>query len=135
MCPSSLKTKVMGSGGGSTWDGYGHSKPVEIYSATTVHKDLYLLNDNGQEKHFALTDWNIAARTGHILQVIWVIAQDKEVGSYVAVLTYVAGSFWLFILGGIGTWIYWSRQKQALVAELKQAVMGVFIWRRAIKLC
>lgn len=159
-----LETKVTGSGGGgSTWDGYGHTRPVEIHSTTTVHDDLYLLNANGQEKHFALTDWRISARIGHTMQVLWLIAENEQTGPYVAVynknlnqcfwkndalqelanahyrkqfwgsllavavLAYVVGSFWLLFLGGIGTWIYWSKQKQVLVAEFKKAVTAQLI--------
>ena len=159
-----LETNVTGGGGGGMmWNGYGHTQPVEIHSTTTVHDDFYLLNPNGQERHFALANWNVSARTGHTMQVFWLIAGNRKKGPYVAVynknletffwkddillkladahyfiklwgswfvvavLAYMVNSVWFLVLGGIGVWIYWFKQKLTLVAEFKKAITAQMI--------
>lgn len=80
------ETHISGSGGGgATWDGYGTTAPINIQSSTTLHEDLYLMNDSGQEKHFKMRNWDITGRIGHTMQVVWVIAPRRKTGPYVAV--------------------------------------------------
>lgn len=156
------ETHISGSGGGgATWDGYGVTEPINIQSSTTLHEDLYLMNKDGQEKHFKMQNWDIAGRTGHKMQVVWVIAPTRQSGPYVAVYNhdlnttnwadnqiqklaaahyafqkwgsflvvavvgYVMGSFWVFLIGVVMVWLYWAAKQQHLVREIKNTVVQI----------
>lgn len=74
------ETRIAATGGGS--DGAGGTRPMSIASATVTHDDVFLVDDGGQEKLVRLEDWNVGAREGNELHVVWVI-DDKGVGHYV----------------------------------------------------
>lgn len=78
------ETKVTGSGGGgATWDGYGGTAPVNIKSETTIHDEFFLLNEDGVEKDFHLTNWDVPLRAGHFVQVIWLFPPKSSTGWHV----------------------------------------------------
>lgn len=83
-------TEVKGSGGGGsgyTYRGTGMSSqaPIRITSTTTTHDDMILQAADGQEEAFQLLDFDLAARDGHTLTVLWAIKRGKASGSYFAV--------------------------------------------------
>lgn len=83
-------TEVRGSGGGGggyTYRGTGMSSqaPIRITSTTTTHDDMILQAPDGQEEAFQLLDFDLAARDGHTLTVLWAIRRGKSSGSYFAV--------------------------------------------------
>ena len=43
------------------------------------------MDDNGQEHDVTLSNWNVTLRTGHRIQIIWVIPENKQEGPYVVV--------------------------------------------------
>ena len=76
------ETRVHG-GGGATYNGTGGTAPVT--SSTTIHDQFFLMDDNGQEHDVTLSNWNVTLRTGHRIQIIWVIPENKKEGPYVVV--------------------------------------------------
>lgn len=49
-----------------------HTSPVSITSSTSVHDDVYLLTETGEEVFLQLVNWeNAGIRKGHQIQVIW----------------------------------------------------------------
>jgi hypothetical protein len=83
-------TEVHGSGGGGSgysYQGTGMSSqaPIRITSTTTTHDDMILQAADGQEEAFQLLDFDLAARDGHTLTVLWAIRHGKTSGSYFAV--------------------------------------------------
>lgn len=81
-----LETKVSGSGGGgAVYQGSGAVAPVSITSSTTVHDHFFLIDESGKEISVKLSNWDIALRTGHVVQMIWVIPGKFTSGPYVTV--------------------------------------------------
>lgn len=80
------ETKVTGSGGGgAVYNGSGAVAPVSIQSSTTVHDQMFLIDDTGYEKAINLQNWNLSVRTGHIVQILWAITGKENEGPYVTV--------------------------------------------------
>lgn len=78
------EVRVTGSGGGgATWDGYGGTAPINITSETIVHDEFFLLNEQGKEKDFHLTNWKMPLRVGHKVQIIWIYPPNDNTGWYV----------------------------------------------------
>lgn len=49
-----------------------HTSPVSVSSSTSVHDDVYLLTETGEEVFIQLVNWeNAGIRKGHQIQVIW----------------------------------------------------------------
>ncbi|MFT3824520.1 MAG: hypothetical protein QM731_11390 [Chitinophagaceae bacterium] len=81
-----METIVSGGGGGGySYKGTGGSAPVSISSRTVVHDQLFLVDETGKEHAFQLQDFNVAAREGNDLTVIWAIKQGKDSGPYIVV--------------------------------------------------
>jgi len=85
-----MKSVVSGSeggGGGYIRNGTGHisNSSVNISSRTVVHDNIFLADEEGNEKAFQLSDFNIACRDGHTLTVAWAIKQGKDRGPYLMV--------------------------------------------------
>lgn len=81
-----METRVTGSGGGgATYKGTGATAPVSISSTTIVHDHFFLVDETGKEIAVQLQNWDLALRTGHVLQLIWVIAGKASHGPYVVV--------------------------------------------------
>lgn len=70
-------------GGGATYDGTGATAPINISSTTIVHDEFFLLDEHGEEEHFHLQNWTMPTRTGHHLQMMWIIPPKKTRGPYV----------------------------------------------------
>lgn len=70
-------------GGGATWDGTGATAPINISSKTIVHDEFFLVNEEGKEMDFHLTDWELPVRTGHEIQMIWIYPPKSKTGWYV----------------------------------------------------
>jgi hypothetical protein len=84
-----LETKVSGSGGGgATFKGYGGTAPVSITSTTTVHDQIFLVDNSGNEHAYQLQDMNVACRTSNQLSVIWAIKEGQKTGPYIAVFNH-----------------------------------------------
>lgn len=61
-----------------------YSNPVVSSSYNT--KELFLVNDNGQERDFSFTNKDLPAiRLSHIVQVKWLIKEGRERGPFVIV--------------------------------------------------
>jgi hypothetical protein len=73
-----MSTRVFGGG-------YGN-RGVAVNSVTTVHDDIFLIDAEGKEKSFQLSDFNVACREGHKLKVIWAIREGKDWGPYIVVV-------------------------------------------------
>ncbi len=80
-------TTVSGRGGGTSYGGTGSSS-VAISSSSTVHNDIFLVDSNGREHSFQLSNFNVACREGNQLTVIWAIRKGKKEGLYIAVLNH-----------------------------------------------
>ena len=76
------ETRVYG-GGGATYQGTGGTAPVT--SSTTIHDQFFLIDDHGQEKDITLSNWDVTLRTGHHIQMVWIIPENKDRGPYVIV--------------------------------------------------
>ena len=82
----SNKTHLHASGGGSSASSsngraYARTSPVSVSSTNTVHDDIYLLTDSGEEVFIQLVNWEHAGiRKGHHVQAIWlkVNINDKK---------------------------------------------------------
>lgn len=75
------ETKVYGSGGGgATYNGYGGTAPISINSVTTVHDEFFLIDEHGNEEDFHLMNWELPLRTGHKVQMIWIVPPNKPSG-------------------------------------------------------
>ncbi|WP_180183915.1 hypothetical protein [Acinetobacter sp. YH01020] len=156
-----LETKVSGSGGGgAVYQGSGAIAPVSISSSTTVHDNFFLIDPNGKEISVKLSNWDLSLRTGHTVQVIWVVPQKASSGPYVTVhnqnlgdvnwndtalktvvgsalgkhiliglaistvVSYLASSFGLFLLGFIATVIYFFYRRSVFAKDLKQQIQN-----------
>lgn len=87
-----METKVTGSGGGGfSYRGTGGNSNVRIKSNTTIHDQLFLLDDSGREHAFQLQDFNLACREGNNLAVVSAIKQGKDSGPYIAVVNHTTG--------------------------------------------
>jgi len=73
------------SGGGSVSQGSGS---VSVYSSTTIHNDIFLVDSAGKEHSIQVSDFNVACLEGHVLTAIWAIQQGKERGPYIMVLNH-----------------------------------------------
>ena len=52
-------------------------------STTTVHDQIFLVDDMGKEHSFQLQDFNVACRDGNVLKVIWAVKKGKDKGDYI----------------------------------------------------
>jgi hypothetical protein len=81
-----LETRVSGGGGGGfTNTGAGYTNPVHITSTTITHDQIFLVDENGNERALRLQNWNIACREGHELTAVWIIRKGKNSGPFVAI--------------------------------------------------
>ncbi|MCW3114210.1 MAG: hypothetical protein JWR18_2606 [Segetibacter sp.] len=78
-----METRVSGSGGG--YNGSGYSAPVNIRSTTTVHDQIFLVDNSGKEHSFQLQNFDLACREGNELSVFWAIKKGKQRGEHIAV--------------------------------------------------
>lgn len=74
----SNQTHLHASGGGAyaSVNQHGHASarvsPVNITSSTSVHDDVYILTESGEEVFVQLVNWeNAGIRQGHHIQLIW----------------------------------------------------------------
>jgi len=80
------ETHVHGSGGGSALPMSGsHTTNVRITSTTTVHDDLFIVDDDGKEHAFQLQDFDVAVRKGNRITITHAIASNKQSGPYILV--------------------------------------------------
>lgn len=62
------ETRITGSGGGGySFDGYGSTDPIKIQSETVVHKDFFLVDEQGYERHL-----------GHQLQMLGAVTKNAD---------------------------------------------------------
>lgn len=54
-----------------------------VSSTITTYNELFLIDENGKERHFELVDWGIPLRAGHTIQIIGLYVNKKD-GFYVA---------------------------------------------------
>lgn len=84
-----LETKISSTGGGGTTvGGFGTTNRVRVTSKTITHDDIFLQNEQGEEKAFKFKNFNISCREGHELTVISVIQKGKERGPHLAVVNH-----------------------------------------------
>lgn len=57
---------------------------TKVKSTTTIHDQFFIMDDRGQEHDIKLSNWDVTLRTGHRIQMIWVIPEHKKFGTYVA---------------------------------------------------
>ncbi len=88
-----METKVSGGGGGGgTYSGYGGTAPVTIQSTTTIHDQIFLTDNLGNEHSFQLQDFNVACRSGNLLTVFWAIKGTDKTGPYIVVYNHTTGN-------------------------------------------
>lgn len=49
-----------------------------VHSKITTYNDIYLLNEQGQEKHYQLVDWAVPMRLGHQIQILGMFVKQNE---------------------------------------------------------
>jgi len=79
-----METRVSGGGGGG-YHGSGYTSPVTITSTTTVHDQIFLIDESGKEHSFQLQNFDLACREGNELSVIWAIKKGKKTGEHIVV--------------------------------------------------
>lgn len=88
-----METKVSGSGGGGfSYQGTGGNSSVRITSKTIVHDQLFLVDEEGNERSFQLQDFNVACRESNTVTVMWGILEGKENGPYFRVFNHTTNS-------------------------------------------
>lgn len=88
-----METIVRGSGGGgSSYNGYGHTAPVNISSSTVIHDQIFLVDKSGQEHAFQLQGFNVACRSDNEISVVWAIRGGASKGPYIIVYNYTTRS-------------------------------------------
>ncbi len=81
-----LETRVSGGGGGGmTYQGTGFNNSVHISSQTVTHDQIFLVDQQGQERALKLQDWDVTCREGNELTAVWLIRKGKPNGPYVAI--------------------------------------------------
>jgi hypothetical protein len=84
-----LETKVSGGGGGGfARRGSGFNSPVRITSTTTVHDQIFIEDKNGKEHSFQLSGYDLAARENNTLSVLAAFKENKDSGTYFAVINH-----------------------------------------------
>ena len=83
-------TEVTGSGGGGGGythggSGYSNTSSISIRSTTTVQDTLFLIDSDGIEHSFELTNFGVSCREGNVLSVIAMQKEGKEDRSIFAV--------------------------------------------------
>ncbi|MBS1626222.1 MAG: hypothetical protein JST83_19530 [Bacteroidetes bacterium] len=74
--------------GGSYNSATGTYSPASVHSSTTIHDQIFLIDDKGREHSVQLYNWDVAARTSNVMTVIWAVEDGKESGQYIAVLNH-----------------------------------------------
>lgn len=80
----SNKTHLHASGGGarassSNGRSYASTSPISVSSTNSVHDDIYILTDTGEEVFIQLVNWEHAGiRKGHNIQVMWLRANIND---------------------------------------------------------
>lgn len=115
--------QVSGGGGGSY--GNGHSAPVHITSKTTIHDQLFVKDAAGVEHAFQLSDFNIAARTGNSVTVLWAVKAGKDSGEYIAVLNQTTQQN--FFDSGVITKMHRDRKNIFIAFAI---FLGIFIFNK-----
>jgi hypothetical protein len=64
-------TEIKGSGGGTNFNNGGYQNPITITSTTTIHNEIFLMDKEGKEHSYNLTDFNVSCNQGNILTIIW----------------------------------------------------------------
>lgn len=121
------ETQVHGvGGGGRLHDGTGDIAPVSIGSVTILHDDLYLINEQGVEKNFRLRDWDISARVGHTMQVIWVVRPNKDYGEFVVVKNFnLDNELWSHgVINGMG---YEHNERFRLISYITIVILAYVV--------
>jgi hypothetical protein len=80
-----------GGGGGYVHNGSGYVGSTSISSSTTVHDTLFLLDTNGKEHSFQLSNFDLAVRPEHEVTVVWLIRPGESSGYYLAVRNHTTG--------------------------------------------
>jgi hypothetical protein len=80
-----LETHVYGSAGGYVQGGSSYVNRTHLTSSTTVHDTVFVVDSEGKEHAFQLSDFNLAVRPGNEVSVVWLIRPGKDSGHYVAV--------------------------------------------------
>lgn len=84
----SNQTHLYASGGGAyASSSGGHASasvsPISVSSTNSVHDDVYILTDTGEEIFFQLVNWEAAGiRKGHHIQAIWLRVTIEDKGSF-----------------------------------------------------
>jgi len=71
-----LATTVSATGGGNS--------QINVRSTTTVHDQIFLMDDTGKEHSFQLQDFDVACREGNEVTVVWAVQKGKKSGDYIA---------------------------------------------------
>jgi hypothetical protein len=80
-----METRVSGGGGGNNTN-------VRITSTTIVHDQLFLKDSDNKEHSFQLQGFNLAAREGNELTVVWGIRNGKKNGPYLYIYNHTTSS-------------------------------------------
>lgn len=137
----SNQTHLHASGGGayaSSSTSYGghtrvtaHTSPVSVTSSTSVHDDVYLLTDTGEEVFLQLVNWeNAGIRKGHHIQVIWLdnlVNNQTKIPTPYAIVNNRSLNKVLYDNEGLAEGLKATTQLKALIAAFKHSSIGLKI--------
>jgi len=58
---------------------------VSVQSTTVDHHEFFLVDANGKEDSFHMTDFDFPCREGQTISVVWAIPEDAETGNFIHV--------------------------------------------------
>lgn len=92
----STESVTTGSGGGSRYDDLtqqNYIDPIKIKTTNTKKLEIFLNDNAGKERLIRLTNWNIALRVGHELDLVWISCNDQS-SPYLIVNNLTLGKYW-----------------------------------------
>ncbi|GGL92273.1 hypothetical protein GCM10010099_05470 [Streptomyces cinereus] len=92
----STESITTGSGGGSRYDHLtkqNYIDPIKINTTNTKTLEIFLNDNAGKERLIRLTNWDIALRVGHELDLVWISCNDQS-SPYLIVNNLTLGKYW-----------------------------------------
>ncbi len=92
----STESVTTGSGGGSRYDDLtkqNYIDPIKINTTNTKKLEIFLNDNAGKERLIRLTNWDIALRVGHELDLVWISCNDQST-PYLIVNNLTLGKYW-----------------------------------------
>lgn len=131
-----VETRIHGQGGGGQIRaGHGNLDDIQISSSSTLHKQVFLEDANGQQHPVQLTGWDIPLIRGNTLTVVWLIEAGRNWGPYTLVHNHTTGQYlWSeaslkrFCQNNWGKWALWGALVPAVAVWPFFGVIGAAIF-------